>query len=156
MCGGGEPRLWIIIHPHPLWDFPPYPLQHRQGWGLSSQKGSGAMGHEGSRVHPPVHLLPQQNAPLIPPMALKQNILLLLQLSPLCSSSCPSGARGRIKQVHFFLSCRTKERKGCCKRDVSLLHHPFLSFVLKGTVPASTAITPLTPGAPLTLKGLWL
>lgn len=102
---------------------------------MSSQKGSGAMGNEGSRVHPLLHLLPLPEAPLIPPGTLKQSIPLLLHPSPLCSSSCPSVSRERknsYKINTFSFSkllapsfCPLWPQGDCSSPDC---HHPFNSW----------------------------
>lgn len=99
---------WGGIFPFCLpWDIPPYPLQRQAGLGVSSQRCPGARGKQESCVHSLLYLLPQANAPLIPPVAFKCRFPLLHPTPPwwhlLLSFSCQGKKTTTGGKLSFFL-----------------------------------------------------
>lgn len=117
--------------------------------GVGSQRSLGARSRDGTRPHPPPHLLPQANALFLPPVASKPGFLLLLCPSPPCSSACPSAAGGTKQQ---------QVQNECFLFFYSIVATSFSPLWLQGEWAAVPELTALPFGtlcrAP-TLKGLF-
>lgn len=122
VCGGGEPRLWIIVLSHSLGESFSHPTVAQAGLGVSRQKGSGAMGHERSRLCavPPVPQLPGEgknrhkintfyfpasllNNPFLP-FGLKGTVPALPAITPLIPGTwCPAHFKGFVALRELWL-----------------------------------------------------